>query len=278
MTPSIHVRKADGSLEVFQMSKLRNSLKRAGASIKEVTDITGVIERELRDGVTTEALYRRAFELLRASEHTIAARYSLRRAMIGLGPTGFPFEDYLAQLFRKHGYTAQTRAVIKGKCVAHEVDIIASRKGECLIAEAKFHMQPGTKSDLQVVLYSYARFLDIKGATSRKRDLCGVTHSYVITNTKFTTTAIQYAKCVGINLLSWDYPRNGNLQDLIEDAQLYPITVLQSLSDREKRALLAQGTVLCADVIDKEQILRSVGVSKKKIGSVLEESARLCSL
>lgn len=278
MHDSIHVRKADGSQEAFQMSKLRNSLKRAGASDIEISDIAAAIERELYDGITTEILYRRAFDLLRHSEHTIAARYSLRRAMIGLGPTGFPFEDYLAELFRTQGYEARTRMPIKGACVTHEVDIVATKGDHCFVAEAKFHTQPGIKSDLQVILYSYARFLDIRGRQPHRKSACAIADSYVITNTKFTTTAIQYAKCVGVRLLSWDYPKKGNLQDMIERTRLYPVTVLQTLSEREKRALLTQGTVLCHDIIDNHEVLQSIGVPRKKIQSVLDEGTRLCTI
>ncbi len=278
MAGIITVTKADGTKEPFEMQKLRTSLKRAGASEKEMAEISRKIESELIDGATTEMIYRKAFELLRSSEHVTAARYSLRRAMIGLGPTGFPFEDYLAELFRHQGYKAKTRSIIKGACVAHEVDIVASKGNENLIAEAKFHSQPGTKSDLQVVLYSYARFLDIKSVQKQKKNSQAITHAYVITNTKFTSTAIKYAECVGLTLLSWDYPRKNNLQDMIEQSRLYPVTVLQTLSDKEKRALLSQGTVLCRQLIDNPEILRSIGVPNKKISAVLEEERRLCTI
>lgn len=278
MPHTINVKKADGTVEEFQMGKLRNSLKRAGASEDEVTDIARQIEESLFEGVTTEYLYRKAFDLLRSHEHVTAARYSLRRAMISLGPTGFPFEDYLAELFRRQGYEAQTRSQIKGKCVTHEIDVIAFKEGECIVAEAKFHAQPGIKSDLQVVLYSHARFLDIAEASMTKKTMRKVTHSYVITNTKFTTTAIQYAKCVGMHLLSWDYPKKGNLQDMIQKTGLYPITVLQTLSQKEKQNLLNKGVVLCRDILDNGEVLSSVGVPRKKIGAIIEEGARLCTI
>ncbi len=272
------VTKADGSTEVFQMSKLRSSLKHAGALGDEVADIVRAIERELYDGITTEIIYRKAFDLLRQGEKVTAARYSLRRAVVGLGPTGFPFEDYLAKLFTKEGYKTRTRATLKGRCATHEVDIVAIRGDECFVAEAKFHMQPGIKSDLQVVLYSHARFLDIMAVPSKDPKVRSVTHEWVITNTKFTSTATQYAKCVGMNLLSWDYPKKGTLQDMIERTKLYPVTVLQTLSVREKQNLLAVGAVLCQDIIDNRDILRSAGVSLKKMTEVMDEGARLCTI
>ncbi len=278
MLEHINIRKADGTTEAFQMSKLRTSLKRAGASETEMTQITRTIESELVEGMTTEQIYRHAFDLLRQGEKTTAARYSLRRAMIGLGPTGFPFEDYLAALFTAQGYKTRTRAIVKGKCVSHEVDVVAYKDSDCFVAEAKFHMQPGIKSDLQVILYSHARFLDIVGVKVHKNDIATITKPWVITNTKFTSTAIQYAKCAGVHLLSWDYPKKDNLQQMIETTKLYPITVLQSLSLRDKKTLLSQGTVLCSDVIDNQQLLSSAGVPRNKMSAILDESVRLCTI
>lgn len=278
MPQQLHVTKADGTQEEFQIKKLKNSLQRAGATEQDVAEILMQMDSHMYDGITTNVLYRQAFDLLRNTEKTTAARYSLRRAMISLGPTGFPFEDYLAKLFASQGYTTKTRVMLKGKCVTHEVDVVAYKDDHSFVAEAKFHAQPGIKSDLQVVLYSHARFMDIAGTKLHTRDKGGMTTGKVITNTKFTSTAIQYAKCAGLELLSWDYPRKNNLQDMIEAAKLYPITVLQSLSVREKRALLETGKVLCTDIIDNQNLLRSIGVPQKKMGAIMEEGARLCTI
>lgn len=274
----VMIQKADGVLEPFAADKLKNSLQRAGATPDEAAQITKEIEARLHPGMTTEVIYREAFDMLRQSERIVASRYSLRRAMVGLGPTGFPFEDFIARIFAHQGYTTSVRNEVPGACVPHEVDVIAYKGQECIAAEAKFHQQPGTKSDLQVVLYSYARFLDIKGSRPRDFKGPGITKPLIVTNTKFTTTALEYARCVGVDLLSWSYPQQGNLQDMIESAKLYPVTVLQSLSVREKQDLLSMGVVLCSDVIDKEHILRSAGVPNKKIPEAMEESARLCTI
>lgn len=272
------IEKADGTVEPFKVGKLKHSLTRAGASKREIEDVVQTIERELFTGMKTEAIYRRAFELLRDSERIVAAKYSLRRALFGLGPTGFPFEEYLAQLFAAEGYTTKVGTEMQGKCATHEIDLIAYRKGDCFIGEAKFHAHPGIKSDLQVALYSYARFLDLKGKKVAPKDSCGVQSYWLITNTKFTHTAIKYAECAGLTLLSWGYPKKGNLQERIEKAGLYPITVLQALSARDKRALLNQKTVLCKDIIGKPEILHSAAIPSRRINQALEESARICTI
>lgn len=272
----IRVTKADGTLEVFRPEKLKRSLKNAGASSGEIHNILTEIENNLFPAITTQEIYTKAFALLRNSEHPIAARYSLRRALFGLGPTGFPFEDYVAGLMRADGYVTKTRVLLQGACVIHELDVIAEKNGECLITEAKFHAQPGTKSDIQVVLYCHARFLDLKNAPVSDEAPCETKKGLVVTNTKFTQAAIEYAECVGLGLISWGYGGERSLEKWIERTKLYPVTVLSSLSEREKMSLMTAGSVLCRDIIDNEAVLSSVGVPKTKIKGILDESAKLC--
>lgn len=278
MSP-ILVLKADGSEEPFEVEKLKRSLHKAGATAEEIADITQKIEAELYSGIKTEVIYKRAFKLLRESETLAASKYSLRRALFGLGPTGFPFEDFLSKLFRAEGYHTKTRVEIEGKCAPHELDVVATKEDECFATEAKFHSRPGVKSDLQVALYSYARFLDLEHKKVSKHDPCGINSILIVTNTKFTHTAIKYAECIrGLNLLSWSYPHNNSLQDRIERTGLYPITVLQSLSNTDKRNLLERGNVMCHEIIDNRDILQSAGVSSKKTEAAVRESVGLCTI
>jgi len=274
---SVQVRKADGDLEAFKVSKLKLSLKRAGATNSEVTDIVGKIESILHDGIRTQEIYSYAFELLRDSETPIAARYSLRRALFGLGPTGFPFEDFIARLLQKEGYTTATRVTLQGKCAEHELDVAAYTDQHSMVVEAKFHARPGIKSDLQVVLYSFARLIDLQEQKICHQDHCGIKELMVVTNTKFTHTAERYAECSGLSLLSWDYPKNNSLQDRIQNAHLYPITVLQTLSQSQKRALIERGIIVCKDILEKPRTLRHIHLSQKRTESVLAEANKLCT-
>ena len=199
------------------------------------------------------------------------------RALAGLGPTGFPFEDFLAELFRAKGYTTHTGITMRGNCVEHEVDLVAHKRDDCVIAEAKFHAHHGMKTDLQVALYTHARFEDLKNAPLPHDSSRRVTGAYLITNTKFTSVAIAYAECVGLRLLSWNYPKGRTLQDEIQAAGIYPITTLTTLSAQEKRLLLNNGMVLCKDMPERSQALRSMGFSQKKIETLISESVNLCS-
>lgn len=274
---AVKVLKADGSYEEFDVSKLKRSLKRSGATAHEVTDIVSQIDPILHEGIRTQEIYRNAFELLRNSDTPIAARYSLRRALFGLGPTGFPFEDFMSKLFQIEGYKTKTRVTLQGNCVEHELDVAAYKTEHSFVTEAKFHARPGIKSDLQVVMYSYARLLDLKDTKICYEDVCGIKELMVVTNTKFTHTAEKYAECTGLKLLSWDYPKDNNLHDRIQKAGLYPITVLQGLSQSQKRTLIDRSVIICRDLLDNPRILRHVHLSKKRTESVLAEAEALCN-
>ncbi len=272
---SFTVTKADGSREPFDVEKLKQSLHRAGATPEEIRTIVEQTEDVLYDGITTQEIYRLAFEMLRQSDTPIRARYSLRRALFGLGPTGFPFEDFLAKLFQAEGYTTTTRVTLQGHCAEHELDVAAYKSDHSFVAEAKFHATPGVKSDLQVVLYSFARLHDLRSAKICNADICGITELMVVTNTKFTTTAEKYAECSGLTLLSWDYPKENNLHDRIQRAKIYPVSVLQSLSASQKRALIDRGVIVCNDIIAKPHLLRHAHLSPKRIEQVIAEAKAL---
>lgn len=276
--PHLKITKADGTREPFKVEKLRRSLRRAGATNEEIHDIVFEVSSGLYDGIRTQEIYHRAFELLRKSELPAAARYSVRRALFGLGPTGFPFERFLARLVEVEGYTTQTGITLEGSCVEHEIDLAAYNETDSFIAEAKFHARPGIKTDLQVVMYCYARFLDLKGKPVCGRDHCGVQEYWVITNTKFTTTAEKYAQCMGLKLLSWDFPRNNNLHDRIQRAGVYPITVLQGLTSSQVATLIDRDVILCRDIIERPHVLRHLHIPERKTQSLIAEAKALLKL
>lgn len=277
---SITITKADGSQEFFKVEKLRRSLRRAGAQPDEINQIIGNMTPTLHNGIKTQEIYRQAFALLRDvdSQSPVAARYSLRRALFNLGPTGFPFETFLSRLFATDGYQTRTGVMLEGNCAEHEIDVAAYKDDHSFVAEAKFHARPGIKSDLQVAMYSYARFLDLKSRRICNTDICGITEFWIITNTKFTSAAEKYGKCVGLRLLSWDYPRNDNLHDRIQRAGIYPITVLQGLSNNQVRTLIDRDIILCSDLIAKQHTLRHLHLPKRKHESIIQEAETICKM
>jgi Holliday junction resolvase len=259
------VTKADGTQQEFEPSKLLASLRRAGADDTVAAQVAQDIEGDLYRGITTGELYRRAFARLRQERVVYAARYSLKRAILDFGPSGFPFEAYIAELLRAEGYETQIDQIVKGSCAEHEVDVVAVKGGETLYVEAKFHNSAGYKTDLKTTLYVKARMDDINKGKG-----------LIVTNTKFTSAAVHYAQCQNLELLSWEQPQGATLQDRIDTARVYPVTALTTLTRRQKTALLAEKVVLCNGLHEQEPVLRAAGVAKDKLGAVYEEASGLC--
>jgi hypothetical protein len=263
----INIVKANGQHEAFDVEKLRFSLLHSGASEQATEEVIKHLLPDLREGMTTHDIYKHAFSILAGLSKKVARSYSLRRAVMQLGPSGFPFEDFVAEILRAKGFECLTRQTVLGGCVAHEVDVVAYNNKKLIMIEAKFHNELGTKSDLKVVLYIKARFDDLKdnvfayGHDNRK-----VTDSWLITNTKFSSTAVHYAVCKDMTLIGWNYPEKGSLQDMIEEEGLHPITCLTTLSDDEKKTLLTGGVVLCSNIKKDPTVLQ------KLLGKSFDES------
>ncbi len=269
----IYVIKANGTRELFDEKKLEFSLKRAGASSLSVNQIIAHVKAHLDKNITTHEIYRHAFELLHKDEQPVAIKYSLKRAIMELGPSGFPFEDFIAEIFRQKGYTAETGKIVRGFCVEHEVDVIAWNEEKLIMVEAKFHNELGIKSDLKVALYVKARFDDLRkmkfdyGGKDRELD-----EGWIITNTKFSSTAIEYGSCQGgMRMIGWNYPPVGNLHDMILESKLHPLTCLATLNGREKKSLLDKGVVLCRTLLENVDLLPAIGLNEVKSRRVLDE-------
>lgn len=268
---SKYIIKATGEREGFDSQKLRDSLDRAKASSETINKIVEHIENELEDGVSTKDIYHHAFRLLKREEKLAAVRYSLRRAIMGLGPTGFPFEQFIAEIFRAKGFETQTDFVARGRCADHEIDVVAWNDSKLIMTEAKFHNELGIKSDLKVVLYIKARWDDLMGEMfnfGRKRKL---DDGWLVTNTKFSESAINYARCKNMKLVGWNYPERGNLQDLIEETHLHPITCLTSINPSDEKLLMEAGIVLSKQAKENPDVVKQTGLSDEKISKMMEE-------
>lgn len=272
---NVLITKADGEQEPFDPEKLVISLDHSGAS-KSIRDrIVSHVLKELRPGMTTEEIYRHAYEMLRREEEQpVAARYSLKRALFALGPSGFPFEQFLAEVLRAHGWNARTGVALTGRCAPHEVDVLAEKNGKRVGIEAKFHNEPGGKTDIKDALYVKARYEDLRNAPDESSR---VDEGWLVTNTTFTRNAIRYAQCSSLTLLAWDYPHTNNLMTMIEEARVHPLTCLTTLTESEKHRLLDNKIVLCKSV-SAPHLLGEYGIKPARIPQVLNEAQQLCGI
>jgi hypothetical protein len=269
--------KASGDKVLFSEEKLRSSLKRSGADSKLISQILSLVREELYDGITTKELYNRAYSYLRRKKPVYASKYKLKKAIYELGPTGFPFERFIGAILMYSGYKIQVGKNVSGKCVSHEIDVVAEKNGAILIIECKFHGEQGRNCNVKIPLYIYSRYLDIKNAGDNAISNIGEPDDcWVVTNTRFTKDAIVYGNCTGLYLLSWDYPEGNSIKERIDRLGLYPITVSTLLTKREKQFLLSRDVVLCRQLLKDSFYLDHLGVSDIRKTKILNEVGMLC--
>jgi len=276
---SLDIIKYSGEKVKFSQAKLRNSLKRTGANDTIVNQIIDKMRDELYQGISTKEIYNRAFALLKKQSSHLASKYKLKKAIYEFGPTGYPFERFVSAILKYSGYKTSVGEILKGQCVKHEIDIIAHKNSNTTIVECKFHSDQGLNCNVKVPLYINSRYQDVKAHwNSHPNKNTELTEGWVVTNTRFTEDALQYGKCCGLYLLSWDYPKNDGLKDRIDRLGLYPITVSTQLTKREKQFLLSRDVVLCRDLVGDLFYLDHLGVSEIRKEKILHEIKQLCSI
>ena len=269
--------KHSGNIVDYNPSKLKQSLLKSGASQMLVTTILKAIEKEIYEGISTKKIYKMAFGLLKKASNSHAARYNLKEAIRLLGPAGFFFEKYIARIFASEDYETITNFSLQGKCVSHEIDILVKKNDNIAMVECKFHMGKDANSDVKVPMYILSRFNDIK---ERKYDIFNnndlISKCWIVSNNRFTSDAIDFAKCSKLNLLSWNYPENNSLKTKNDLNLLYPITCLTTLSLSEKDKLLVMEIILVKEIINNSECLEKIGLTPNRIVNVLKEASELC--
>ena len=268
--------KHSGERVKFSIDKLKSSLRKSGAQEDVVNQIANSVRDELYQGISTKEIYNRAFSLLKKKKKGYASKYKLKKAIYELGPTGFPFEKFVAAILFYSGYEVQTGQFLQGKCVTHEVDVVAHKNGQYIVSECKFHGDEGRKCDVKIPLYIHSRYRDILNHYGNHNNGERPNEGWVVTNTRFTEDALKYGQCVGLYLLSWDFPKGDGLKDRIDRLGLYPITVSTLLSQREKQFLLSRDVVLCKQLIDDHFYLDHLGISEGRKERIMEEINLLC--
>lgn len=241
-----YVTKFDGTREVYNEEKIKSSATRVGVPSDMQDAMIDAIRSRLYDGIRTSEIYSLVKDYLHSSNRPyLAMKYNLKAALAELGPSGYPFEKYVALLLAELGYATETNQVIPGDCVTHEVDVLAQKDGITYYIEAKFHKSPNQRTDVRVALYIKARYDDLAAGKSHEN-----TKPWIITNTRFSTDAIKYSECQGIKLTSWGYPKNEGIMDIIESTRLHPVTMVEGLTKEDKIRLMTAGVVTAKQLLD----------------------------
>ena len=277
MNEPIYVTKASGELVPFEVKKLRHSLSNAGASPKIIEQIVVEVLSDIYPAISTKKIYQKAFSLLKKQQRPAAVRYNLKKAIMELGPSGYPFERFVGEIMKHEGYKVKVGVMEKGYCIMHEVDVIGEKGNLRVMVECKFGNTINKKVTSKVSLYIHSRFRDLarqwgKMPEHAKKEYKG----WIVTNGTFTEEASKYGICAGLHLIGWNFPAQGSLKQIIDECQLYPITALVSITKAEKQRLLERNIVLCRELAGREDILHAIHVPPSRIRKALNEIGNVC--
>jgi len=276
MNDPIYVTKGNGDKVPFDEDKLRKALKNSGAGTLDIEKALAVVKKNLYQGIGTHKIYQTAYRILKKSSRHSAGRYRLKKAIMELGPSGYPFEKFVGRLMESQGYQTTVNVMGHGKCVQHELDVVARNNEEQIMIECKFHSDSKRNSDVKVALYIHSRFQDMAAAWKESQPEANIRYvGMVATNTRFSEDAMQYAKCAGLRLMSWDYPNGNSLKDWIDKSGYHPVTSLSYLKKAEKQLLLEKNVVLCQDIKNNEPLLKEMGIPDNRIKNILSEASQL---
>ncbi len=269
--------KAGGEVEEFQINKLIESLTRSGASREEAEEIGNIIKERIPDYITTNLIYKYAKELLKKLNHSYASRYSLKKAMLRLGPSGYPFERFLANLLIFYDFETHVDVIEEGKCISHEIDVLAFKEDLVVAIECKYHSSPSRASDSKVAMYVNSRFKDLEEPLKKKyrKDKF---EGWLVTNTRLTNEAKRFARCYNFRSIAWRYPEDGGLEKMIEKKHLFPITTLIGIKQNLLKTLLEHNIILVRHFLaTDEDTLLSFGFEHRKIKDLKKQAQNLIS-
>jgi len=263
----MNVMKASGLEEKFSSKKIYHTILEAGGSGQLARKIIEVVKKRYHEDITTKEILEIILHELKDFP-SVQARYDLKRAIMTLGPSGFPFEQFFGDVLRHYGYKTEIGNFVKGKIITHEIDIIAKKEKSYMI-ECKYHNEAGTSTSLHPALYTYARFLDLR----KKLDM-----PWLVTNTKCSQDAKNYAKGVGLKITSWNFPKNESLQKLIKLKKLYPITILKTINEDIREKLFQTKIVIAKNILNYsiEDLMKKTELNEKEINKILKEVRIIC--
>jgi len=274
----LYIINSSGEKEPFSSRKLYRALRRIAVSRKAAEEISRAVEKEVYPGMKTAEIFDLAEKMLVGEDPGLALRFNLKKAMRDLGPTGFPFEKFVKEIFQELGYEVAINQIIPGACLSgYEIDFVARKENIIYVGECKYRRFSGEVVHLQDALANAARFADILSGDYFRDDKGCDIKSILVTNAKFTTQAVAYSQCQQIDLLGWKHPKDGGLESLIESHGLYPITIIPSLTGHLKEVLAGQRIILARDVlkIDPVKFSNRFKVSQGQVGALVSEARQL---
>ena len=272
----IMIKKASGQTVPFNPEKIKNSLKRSGASQDIQDKVLKKVEESLVPGITTDEIYSIIREELKGSSPSSSARYQLRSSLLRFGPAGYNFEKYVASILTEYGYKTELPFELQGACVSHEVDVIAEKDGRKMFIEAKFRNRFDDVVNIKDTMATWSRYLDlVEGA---RLGLCPhFDEAWIVTNARFTSHSLKYGHCKNMVLIGWNHPKERTFAKMVDLNALYPVTVLDDVTDEEVQIFSKNNLMLCRELVGKDvaQLAQLTGLSNSRIQSIIDQCQQI---
>jgi hypothetical protein len=203
----------------------------------------------------------------------IRYQIDLRKALSLLNPAP-DFEMFIQLLLREHGYEVTPNQIIRGRCIEHEVDAVARKNDKTCIVEVKHHYKYHTPTSLDVSRISRAVFEDLTEGYELGLNTLKIDYALIVCNTKLSDHSKRYADCRKIEHIAWSSPKNLDLQTMIEEKKLYPITFLKGLSADARQRLTSNGIILLKQLTEQNILVlrRQTRLSKEKVASLIDDA------
>jgi hypothetical protein len=272
------VTKYDGTKQAFNKQKIIKTCLRMGATQETAEAIANEIQNKLYDGITTKRILQMVYSRLKKHKPKMKLQIDLRRSL-SLLKSAPDFERYVQLLLSEHGYDVMTNQIIQGRCVTHEVDAVATKNNKTCFVEVKHHFKYHTPTSLDVSRIARAVYEDVTEGHQLGKNGLKIDYAMIVCNTKLSEHAKQYANCRKIQHISWSSATNKDLQTMIEEKKLYPITILKGLNADTRNKLASNGIVMLKQLTTQNitELKRQTGISKDKLLSIIEAARSILS-
>lgn len=276
MILGVFVTKADGTKQLFDREKVVRTCLRMGARRETAEAIAKNVEMKIYNGIETKKILQMIFRQLSKHKPAVKHLIDLRKALSLIKPAP-DFERFIQILLSEHGYEVTPNQIIRGKCVEHEVDAVARKNGENYIVEVKHHFRHHTPTGLDVSRIARAVFEDVTEGFKLGLNTLKINAAMIVCNTKLSQHAKRYAECRGIHHIGWSSATNQDLQTMIEEQKLYPITYLKGLKTAIREKLASSGIILLKQLTTKNpgELRRETGIPTHTLESIIKSAREI---
>lgn len=278
VTLTVYVTKFDGTQQPFNRNKIIKTCLRMGATRNAAEAIADEVEAKIYEGIETKKVLQMVYRLLKKHKPSVKHQVDLRRAL-SLLSSAPDFERFIQLLLREHGYKVTSNQIVRGRCVEHEVDAVATKDGRTCLVEVKHHYRYHTRTNLDVSRISRAVFEDVTEGYALGLNNLKIDYAMIVCNTKLTEHAKRYAECRGIKSIGWNSPPDHDLQTMIEEKQAYPVTFIKGLNAANRQMLTSNGIILLKQLTatNLRELRRRTGISRDKIESLVAGAEAILS-